>query len=379
MYNAQETLIPTMFHSLVMYAMIAVVAMTSLIRCQLVLSAYSIWYLVFFIICFISSAFFNNSDPGILFEICVSWVISFCLLQVISNDVQLESLLKVYVLSAIFMALALWYTGQLDFLYFSAMNEERLGTEVTGNANIFTALFMYAGVFAAWMMLYDSKRLNRLISLLLFCIIFFLMIVSGGRKTIIAIIGSLVLFIMLKKTKSIRHIVRNLAISIIIVVSIFLIIFHVPFLYDLIGERFEGLFNLFSGQGSEVSGDDTRKQIFDLAFTGWLERPLLGHGIDSFKFYNQAITGHFYYAHNNFVELLYDLGVTGFLSFYWIFFYIFRQLKSSVNIPYKFTVLGYGILIELMFFDLGGVSYYLVGNIIVLAIAYLCTRIKVTQ
>lgn len=379
MYNAQEGLIPTTVHSLVMYAMIAVVGMSSLICRKLKLTTFSIWYLLFFIMCFLSATFLKNSDTSMLFDICVAWVISFCLIQVVSKDVQLESLLRVYVISAIFMALALWYTGQLDFLYFSTVNEERLGTEVTGNANIFTSLFMYAGVFAAWMMIYTPNRLDRLVHLLLFCVILFLMIVSGGRKTIIAVLGALVLFIIMKKEGDNRRVGRNLVISILVVAAIFLLIFHVPFLYDLIGERFEGLFSLFLGHGSDVSGDDTRQRIFSLAFHGWLERPLFGHGIDSFKFYNQAMTGHLYYAHNNFVELLYDVGVVGFLGFYWIYFYVSKQLKKNANLPYKFTVLGFGILIEMIFFDLGGVSYYLVGNIVVLAIAFLCTRIKVTQ
>ena len=305
----------------------------------------------------------------------VSLVIPFCFIQTIDTTAKLEACLNVYIISALIMAFLLWQTGQLDYLYIDAHSEARLGTEVTGNANIFTALLMYAEVFAAWFMTYKQGRFSRLIYFLAFVILLFFMVVSGGRKTIIAVIGALSVFLILKEN-SYRKIVKNIIIAILLISGIFIAILKIPLLYELIGERFEGLFAFFTGKESSVNSDSTRGQMLRLALKGWFERPILGYGIDSFKFLNQAATGHFYYAHNNFAELLYDVGIIGFAIFYYMFFYIYRNLKRIGDSNHKYKVLGFGILIELLLFDIGGVSYYLVGNIIILSIAYMCVTLQ---
>ena len=378
MFTAQETLLPTVIHSAVMYCMIGVVWVYALLKKNILITKFSAWYGVFFLFCVLSATLCSQSDPSILFPIAVSLIISFCFIQLINTTGRLEACLNVYVISAVIMALLLWQTGQLDYLYIDARSEMRLGTEVTGNANIFTALFMYSGVFAAWFMVYEKKKMSRLIYLLAFVFILFIMIVSGGRKTIIAIMGALGVFLVMKESGHKKKIIKNTILAIAIVAGIFVAILKVPILYDLIGERFEGLFDFFTGKGSNVSSDDTRGQIFVLALKGWLEQPLLGHGIDSFKSFNRAVTGHFYYAHNNFAELLYDVGIVGFALFYYMFVYIYKRLKLVNADYYKYKILGYGLLVELLIFDVGGVSYYLVGNIVILAITYLCITLQKT-
>lgn len=373
MYTAQDTLLPTWIHSVVMYSMIGTVFLYAALVRKFVITTFSIWYIVFFLFSILSVAFYLQSDPSILFPIFVSLIISFCFIQTINTTDKLEACLNMYVVSAIVMALMILQTGQLDYLFINSIQQERLGTEITGNANILTALFMYAGVFAAWFMIYAERKMSRLIYLLALIFILFIMISSGGRKTIVAVLLTMGLFLIMKGKYDKWKILRNITITIIAIVSFFMIIWNVPLLYELIGERFEGLFDLFVGKDSNVNSDSTREQMFILAIEKWLNRPLLGYGIDSFKFFNRGVTGHFYYAHNNVAELLYDVGIIGFLLFYWIFLHIYKQLKLiHTDEGYKYKVLGFGLLLELFIFDMGGVSYYLVGNIVLLSIAYLC-------
>lgn len=376
MYIAQETLLPTIIHSIVMFCMIGAVIFCMFLKgnrdISQIITRFTVWYGIFFILCYLSAFLFKQSDPSILYPMMVSLVIPFCFIQTIDTTAKLEACLNVYIISALIMAFLLWQTGQLDYLYIGAHSEARLGTEVTGNANIFTALIMYAEVFAAWFMTYKQGRFSRLIYFLAFVILLFFMVVSGGRKTIIAVIGALSVFIVLRNN---RKVIKNIIIALFLIIGIFIAILNIPFLYELIGERFEGLFAFFTGKESSVSSDNTRGQMFLLALRGWYERPLLGYGIDSFKFLNKATTGHFYYTHNNFAELLYDVGIIGFAIFYYMFFYIYRNLKRIGDSNRKYKVLGFGILIELLLFDIGGVSYYLVGNIIILSLAYLCTSL----
>ncbi len=78
-----------------------------------------------------------------------------------------------------------------------------------------------------------------------------------------------------------------------------------------------------------------------------------------------------YYSHNNYVEMLYDFGLIGFL-FYYIFVYkLYKKLVALPEEHKNYSILGIGILIELLVFDMGGVAYYMNGNMIMLCIVSL--------
>lgn len=375
MYNAQESLIPTTIHSVSIYLLIGFTIVNMTVKSKMIFSGFSRWYFIFFCIIVLSAMIYIESDSTIIYSCFVAMIVSFCIMQDITTKGQIVLIANIYVISAITMSILIYSTGQLNFLIYSnIISEQRLGTELTGNANIFSALFMYAGVFAAWLAIYLKKRSNKFIFLLFLIAILFMMAISGGRKTIVAVIICLSVFTLLsgtqgKKSRYIKNIIK-------ICIAIGLLIYSImtiPILYEYIGERFEGLFEMLGGGSAVVAGDEIRERMIDLAWNGWLEKPLFGHGIDSFKFYNQHVTGHFYYAHNNYLELLYDVGLIGLMIYYSIFIIIYNRLSKLSSNDYKFKILGYGLLTELLIFDFGGVSYYMSGNIILLAIAYLCS------
>ena len=144
---------------------------------------------------------------------------------------------------------------------------------------------------------------------------------------------------------------------------------NIPWLYDIIGYRFDGFFGFLSGtRESNVSSDDLRIDMIKNGLIGWTERPLFGHGLDSFKFFNRRTTGHMFYSHNNYVELLYDFGLVGFTLYYYFIYKTFDKLRTLPEEYSKYSVLGIGIILELLLFDFGGVSYYMNGNMIMLCI-----------
>lgn len=379
-YNAQNTLLPTVLHSVAMYGMILTTLIYYGSRKLLKVSIFTLWYTSFLFVSLLS-AFSQNSDEGMIYTIFVSLVISYCFIQIIRSHNQIDSTANVYIISAIIMGIQIWASGQLNMLFVeSEIESARLGTDIAGNANTFSALFMYAGVFAGWSMVFATKKRKSLIYLIALAIILTIMVISGGRKTIIAVVLTLALCFLLKnQTHSISKKMKYLMGSIASIVIVFYLIFTIPFLYQFIGQRFEGLLGLMEGHGASVSGDQMRSKMIGMAFNGWLDSPFWGHGIDSFKFFNQRQTGHFYYSHNNYLELLYDLGLIGFIVYYWIYYYIYKNLKRLNFKLRKYQVLGYALLIELLIFDFGGVSYYLVGNILLLTIAYICATLKITD
>lgn len=104
------------------------------------------------------------------------------------------------------------------------------------------------------------------------------------------------------------------------------------------------------------------------AVNKWDRSPIWGYGFDSFKYYNRLMTGHFYYSHNNYIELLYDLGIIGFAIYYWFYwklFYVAWKGKNSCTPEIRAFVIG------IVFSMLGGyvfgvgstiVSFVVLGN-----------------
>lgn len=97
---------------------------------------------------------------------------------------------------------------------------------------------------------------------------------------------------------------------------------------------------------------------------GWLgfkKAPIFGHGINSFRYYYD------FYAHNNYIELLFGVGLIGFLIYYSIHASLLRQLckKWRQNI---FPILFVLILLSM---DVGLVSYEGKLNMLILLTLFL--------
>lgn len=382
-YVCQETLLPTKINSLLLFVFIGLsILYTVRKKIYRVNIHFSIWYFVLFLYSLISSLLLYENVMPTLYQMFVVLILTFCFSVAITNKQILELTVITYVISAILMGFLIFYYNPVYLLgNLSGLNGVRLGAEETGNANIFTALMMFSGVFASWLFFFNKNNLLRIFSISSLVLILYLMALSGGRKTIIAVLACTFFFIWKKggssKKKKITAIV-----SICLVMSFLLyMLMNIPWLYDVVGYRFDGMFSFMEGTGeSNVSSDDLRKKMIEIGIQGWTERPIFGHGLDSYKFYNLDVTGHLFYSHNNYVEMLYNFGIMGFLLYY---IFIYRLYKKLISLPveyYSYSILGLGVIIELLLFDIGGVAYYMNGNMIMLCIvsiiAYLPTLLN---
>lgn len=365
LYTAQNTLFPPVIHSIVMYAFVGWTLLNIIAKRGIInLSYYSIWYLCMIILSFVSFFWAEQQEFSALYIMAVIFIVTFCIMHTVDSLEKLEIILRMFVISAVVMGLMLFATNQVF-----TDTEERLGEAITGNANSFSALLMIAAVFAAWFFVYKMHILDRIFNFASLLLLLFLMGVSGGRKTIIAVVVCYILFMLSKDFKKTGI---NLIKIIIAMIAIWLAVTKIPILYEAIGERFEQLFLMLLGETSEVQSDVLREQLVQIALNRWSSNPLIGYGVDTFKYYNQTVTGHFYYAHNNYAEILYDLGLVGFGLYYGFIVYMTRRLFKSGSENRMYKILGLGMIIEVLVYDIGGISYYAVIPQILLCIAFCC-------
>jgi O-antigen ligase len=205
----------------------------------------------------------------------------------------------------------------------------------------------------------SDKKGVKFISFIALLVIYLGMFLSGGRKYVIMPLIFLYILMMHKGSKKGRlKIIGSTFIIAIAALVVYFLIMKVPFFYNVIGVRFEGFFEfLGDNRGKADSSTLLRYQMIDAAWEKWLERPLFGYGFDSFKYYNeQFVTGHRYYSHNNFLELLYNQGIVGFAIYYSFYVYlVIKAWRLKNNFLYRGFIIG--AVAAWLLFEYYGITY----------------------
>ena len=80
------------------------------------------------------------------------------------------------------------------------------------------------------------------------------------------------------------------------------------------------MLSLVTGRGIADSSSILRSKYISVGIDAFKESPVIGYGIDNYRYINLRDSGHLTYSHNNFVEMLVGVGGIGFLIYY--FYYI---------------------------------------------------------
>ena len=133
----------------------------------------------------------------------------------------------------------------------------------------------------------------------------------------------------------------------------------VPMFYDVIGSRMESYLIFLGGDTSHADGSSRiRSQMIEIGLQKWQESPLWGYGFDSFKYFNESVTGHFYYSHNNFVEMLYNLGIIGFIAYYSYYIkLLFASYNEKNRISLSARAFSVAMVISMMVYEYGAINY----------------------
>lgn len=356
-YFAQDVLLPAIVNSIMLYAFLAYSALAILCSGKIKTSPVISWEIVCLIFAFFAMLYSPSFSVlgGTYYALIVNFVIIFILTQMPWTEKRFDMVMKTFVASAAGLIVLLALTGNLE----DSSETGRLGQELTGNANILAMMLMVGAFYAFWILLSsNSGKSVKIFAIISLIIIYIGMFLSGGRKYIIVpIIFMYFLLINKSSTSSRKHIIKNTVIIAGILMLLYWLITNVPEFYNIIGRRFEGFFALFNE--SEQADDSTllRKEMIEAGWKKWQESPLWGFGFDSFKYYNAAeVTGHMYYSHNNFIELLYNQGLIGFIAYYAFYAYLFiKALKIKKNSNRKGFALG--VVFSLLLFEYFGIAY----------------------
>lgn len=221
-----------------------------------------------------------------------------------------------------------------------------------------------------------KKKVHKLILILLFT---FFSVLSGSKKAIILLLIAFFISNFLESENIKEKIINNLKL-VFTFIFIFILIMKIPVLYNSIGHRFISFFNFFSSDAQVSSQSDLstigRYALLNEAISVFFHNPILGVGLGNFVYVNSFNI----WAENNFMEILVDTGLVGFIIYYSLIFKIFvvsllgckGQSERSLLCKKLIT-----ILICFSFIDFTMVSYF--NSTLQIFLAYIFAMYYVTK
>lgn len=243
----------------------------------------------------------------------VMFFVCFFIGKEIKNKVSLREMLWTTFFSLLSVAIYLYLNVDFNSFVLTRIGEGNTGKWNVNDIGIMATIGILIGIIL-------FRNTNKFMKLLLIISIPFLLyldVIAASRKAILMLLICLCGMRMLNNpTKMFRNI---LLIAIGILLTMYLI-FEVPFFYELIGWRMEGMAAILRGDTVDAdSSAITRALMIQSAMNVFYDNPIFGVGLDNFRFFNAV---RLTYSHNNFVEIAANLGIIGFISYYWIFVYI---------------------------------------------------------
>ncbi|MBI5473336.1 MAG: O-antigen ligase family protein, partial [Ignavibacteriae bacterium] len=270
------------------------------------------------------------------------------------RDVQffLRVLLIVSAAASLVAVIQYAFTGEMRLDFFIGAEQRIIST--FGNATFFSSyIVLVVPLFLAAVMHSGSARWLRVSSGVLVAVLLLLLILTATRTSLVALVLSLVVFFARVGERS-RKITIFSAMALVFLLGIGLVAF------PKLGERF----------ADSLASNSTllrRVQFWEAGWKAFADAPLVGHGIGSYETTmlsyrpsdywissGEDVTQH---AHNEFIEVLAETGIIGFLAYGVLVVYAVRKgLRSLKSLRHRERLFVWGIVCSLLGIAIDGLA-----------------------
>lgn len=182
--------------------------------------------------------------------------------------------------------------------------------------------------------------------------------ISGSRKALVLVALGIVL-LLLKRFGSkniIKTILRWVIVGAVVYIA-FRFLLTLP-IFETVNSRMKGLTALITGVGNVDHSAWLRQRYMELGMEQFRKTPFLGIGMNNARLIVGAYFERETYLHNNYVELLADGGIVGFLCYYSIYIFLIYQLWGRRKSNDEYLVMCLTLIVMFLVMDYGGISYY---------------------
>lgn len=329
-------------------------------RGKLYINLYIWWMILFTLFCFLSSIWslssyhaIYNSKSVLLNNICLIVIINLILL----DEDKIITVLKTIFFSSLILGLRV----ALKYGIFVFASGLRGGMDGVVSANTLGLTSAVAIVFGYYLI--QEKKYEYIMPYILGMVInVIILILSASRKAIIFVIMPMAIYYVVKEKNLLKK--MNKVIFVLLGIFIlFLFIMNNEYLYSIIGIRIETMMNGILGIGKTDGSTSLRLKMIDWGVEWFKEKPYLGYGINNYRYLlgttketSFGIEGA--YAHNNYIELLVDVGIIGLFLYYYVYIKMIKKYLRKKNELNLLQICMLGVLISLLIIEYGIVSYY---------------------
>ena len=313
--------------------------------------SYAVLKCIFLIWCFLSCVWSINAEHSFSQSISVGLRLLTGLsvvLYVDSRD-RLVKLLKFVVFACCVFCLRL-----LVMVNLSACGSDRVGMYLahdiySGYGN--TGVTYVLGVTGVYLLVFE-KLFDKRTRWLLFVLFAIVSALSGSKKEIGILVIALIAYSLLK-SKNMTSAIRNFLIALAAITAFMLAVFYIQPLYDVLGQRLVSFLSFFSDDfgGAVDASTSDRSAFIGYALEAFAVQPLVGIGADCFRYVNPIAV---VWSECNFVELLADMGIVGFLVYYLPILWMLKKAFPVASDVAEATIV---LLFVMLFIDSSMVTY----------------------
>lgn len=338
---------------------------------MLKLTRIAVWLVAISILFFLSSifsGFFNSDFAGIINEFRLIIYCFFFLVIVAENKENIKFALGAFYIAAVILAIQMLLDADWTYILATSTkysNTLRVVLNENQHVNI-TAYNLFIGFMAGILLfnfeknseIFHKKKIAKVAFWIGIIIIGIAVLASGSRKVLLGM-GVIVIALFWDKKRA-----WKIAFAVVIMAIGWYLIFNVPVLYQVIGNRVEGIF-------ADTADASTAERIslMKKAMEVYSNNIFFGVGFDQFKNYNFQHR----YAHNNYLEILADFGTVGFCVYYSLIAYIVSRIRQNIS-KYRDRVILYGSVLGFLVIDFFQVSYSLITSLIFLGVLSLLVQ-----
>ena len=340
---------------------------------------YLAWLAGFFVVCAASVLWAEvvSYVTVALKTLVVHYGILFLLAASLKSRRDIEILLAILLIACVTNAIYLVVFNFDMLIHVTDEIADRLGEGGNWNANVIGMMTSLAVVFLLYFYKKNKTTLKRIFILFNIAFLTYVTFVTGSRKAFLILIAGALLYLPLAVNK--RNRIKTVIISLAFVALAFFLVYKVPYFYNIIGWRLDAVISSITGNGELDSSAVARSKLIAAAIETWKDNPLLGCGLDCFRIFGKIATGRDYYAHNNYVELLADLGIVGFVAYYWGFVYCLARLWKKRHNEMSKLLLVVLIIIMIMGYACVHYSEFLFEIILLAVFSYVSICEKATK
>ena len=325
------------------------------------------WVLVFIVASMISIIWSRNASNSFFY---IVWTLQAMGLAVaIGNSLHCKKDID-YILRFFFIAGLILTVRILMRTSIRELGSFRLGTNMGYNANELSLKASIACIAGFYFFFKQEKFAKKIILAGLCIALGAVVLFTGSRKGSIMLIMGVILYNTLRSSNPIKFI-RNVIVSVLLFVGFYTLVTQIPPFYNVLGRRLLLMLNMFNANAYVGNSIANRMNLVRIGIDLFKDSPIIGYGIGGFI----IASGTGLYAHNNYIELMVDLGIIGTIIYYSMYFYNIKNLIKYMNYNRSLLALFLSYSLMLVVLEYGLITFQGDYAQIIIAVCYACIQI----